>query len=77
MGVEAENKITMLVGEGLFSFDSFQEWVNTAESRYRRTRAAGHNYVAVDAIGRICRIGKHFMRARAEGAFPVRVFKIL
>ncbi len=48
-------------------FAAFHEWVNKATSWI-----GGTNPLCVDAQGRICRMGKDFMRARDEGAFPVR-----
>lgn len=48
-------------------FRSFAGWVNTA-----RRRIAGLHAVCFDAKGRHCAWGAHFMRARDEGAFPVR-----
>jgi len=48
-------------------FHCFQTWVNKATSWI-----GGTNPLCADAQGRICRIGADFMRARDEGAFPVR-----
>lgn len=48
-------------------FSSFQEWVNKATSWI-----GGTNPLCADAMGRRCRIGADFMRARDEGAYPVR-----
>jgi hypothetical protein len=48
-------------------FTSFQHWVNSATSWI-----GGTNAFCADALGRRCRIGADFMRARDEGAFPVR-----
>jgi hypothetical protein len=48
-------------------FATFQEWVRRAASRIGGTDA-----LCADAKGRICRIGHDMMRARDEGAFPVR-----
>jgi hypothetical protein len=48
-------------------FRSFSDWVNTA-----RRRIGGLHAVCFDAKGRLCAWGAHFMRARDEGAFPVR-----
>lgn len=49
-------------------FRTFQHWVDHA-SRYIDKHA-----VCIDAKGRRCLIGKDFMRARDENAFPVRYF---
>ena len=48
-------------------FACFQTWVNKATSWI-----GGTNPLCADAKGRICRNGGDFMRARDEGAFPVR-----
>lgn len=48
-------------------FTSFEEWVNKATSWI-----GGTNPLCADALGRRCRIGADFMRADAEGTFPVR-----
>lgn len=48
-------------------FRTFTHWVNHATSYI-----GGMNALCADAQGRVCRIGADFMRARDEGAFPVR-----
>ena len=48
-------------------FGTFTEWVNKATSWI-----GGENALCADARGRVCRNGGDFMRARDEGAFPVR-----
>ncbi len=49
------------------AFRDFNDWVNHATSYI-----GGTNALCADARGRVCRIGGDFMRARDEGAFPVR-----
>jgi len=46
-------------------FASFQEWVNKASSWI------DGKAICFDSKGRLCRMGKDFMRARDEDAFPV------
>lgn len=46
---------------------SFEQWVNKATSWI-----GGTNALCADARGRVCRNGGDMMRARDEGAFPVR-----
>lgn len=58
-------------------FRDFNDWVNFATKRLSET--AGDKYgemkpICVDALGRRCTVGAHFMRARDEDAFPVRYF---
>lgn len=50
---------------GFQDFESFQQWVNKASSWIDK------HAICFDAKGRRCRIGKDFMLARDEGAFPV------
>lgn len=54
-------------GEPDGEFRDFNCWVNHATSYI-----GGRNALCADAKGRVCRIGADFMRARDEGAFPVR-----
>jgi hypothetical protein len=49
-------------------FTTFETWVNKASSWIDK------DAVCIDAKGRRCLIGRDFMRARDEGAFPVRFF---
>lgn len=56
-------------------FDSFHEWVNKGRSWLTRRYSSGDPYyraVCFDAKGRLVECGRDFMRARDEGAFPVR-----
>lgn len=70
------SQIQCTVGRELFAFRSFTEWVNKARSWFRTCRVPSCDTVCIDAKGRICRTGKQFMRARDDGAFPVRVFAV-
>lgn len=49
-------------------FKSYENWCNKASSWIDK------HAVCVDALGRRCLMGADFMRARDEGAFPVRFF---
>jgi protein gp37 len=59
-------------------FDSEQQWVCKARSWLGGISGGGTKYkaaekvVCVDAKGRWCEMGRDFMRATAEGAYPVR-----
>lgn len=58
-------------------FDTFGQWVAWASSWLTgRTGSVGEPLpaICVDAKGRRCHVGKDFMRARDEDAFPVRFF---
>lgn len=50
-------------------FATFQQWV-----RHATSWIGGENALCVDTNNRICRNGGDFMRARDEGAFPVRFY---
>lgn len=62
-----------ILGPLLFQFDSFAGWVNHAQTAWKRIGVRSDDTVCVDTRGRMCRIGRDFMTARDEGAFPVRV----
>lgn len=68
------------LGPKAFVFTNFEEWVNKAQSwfatRIPDHAKAGRRYICLDAIGRVCLIGRDFMRARDEKTFPVAVFLI-
>lgn len=67
-------------------FKSFEDWVMyasrwlTDHPQYRNTEHGddrgwrGHHFTPIcfDTLGRLCRQGADFMRARDEGTFPVR-----
>lgn len=58
-------------------FDTFNDWVNHATRALSGVRGSvGEELKAfcVDAKGRRCNVGKDFMRARDEEAFPIRYF---
>ncbi len=52
-------------------FDSFTQWVDRASSWLTR-RSPHEKAICLDAKNRVCRNGGDMMRARDEGAFPVR-----
>lgn len=60
--------------EEVFQFTSYMEWVNKAQSWFRSIPEHRKPAACYDAKGRRCSIGGEFMRARDEGAFPVRVY---
>lgn len=63
--------------ETMFEFSSEQHWINKAKSwygsipKYRR-----EDFLAVDAAGRVCTCGGHFMRATRENSYPVTVYRV-
>lgn len=82
MSVESSNEVTLKLGECLFEFTSFDNWCDTAKSKFKRHGVSGstvgHMFaICVDAKQRVCVSGKEFMRARDEGAFPVRAYRLV
>ena len=69
------NTLEVTLGDELFSFSSFENWVNTARRQFRRHDVTATTTIALDARGRVCWSGSEFQRARDEDAFPVRVFR--
>jgi hypothetical protein len=69
------HKLNVEVGEFLFEFHSFANWVNKASSRFRECGHRSANCICVDSAGRICLVGAQFMRARDEDTFPIKVYK--
>jgi hypothetical protein len=66
------NQIKVVVGEELFRFKSFAEWVNKAQGWFQ-----GHRkYICIDEAGRVCESGAEFGRADREYRFPVVVYSI-
>ena len=66
-----------LVPKWAGEFRDFNDWVSFATPRLAGAYGRFGQDVApicVDALGRRCNIGGDFMRARDEGAFPVRYF---
>lgn len=70
--------ITDLIPNWEGEFVSYQDWVNFASKRltvaFSIVTGAQVPAICVDAFGRRCTCGGDMMRARDEGAFPVRYF---
>jgi len=71
-------KKTNLLACKLFDFETYQEWVNHATSRYSSIGLSKEDRtqlcITLDDKGRLCRRGGDFMRARDEKTFPVSVY---
>jgi hypothetical protein len=63
--------INITLGEELFQFATFNDWVSSATRRFAASGHRSENIICIDNKGRICRIGKHMMKARDENAFPI------
>lgn len=69
--------LTVHVGELLFEFSSYENWVAKAGGWFAKAEVRGHECICVDSVGRLCRVGKQFVRARDEGTFPIRVYRMV
>jgi hypothetical protein len=70
------NNVSVTLGEKLFEFASKQDWVNRGPRIWRVHRATEGRAIAIDAKGRICQMGGHFMRAESDGSYPVAVYRV-
>jgi hypothetical protein len=63
-----------------FRFNSFEEWVDTGRDQpwtWQQTTIGQHTLeVCADALGRVCRSGADFQRARVEGTYPVVAYRV-
>lgn len=55
-------------------WSSFDRWCDCASKDIGPRSGIAHP-LCVDAVGRVCFIGKQFMRARDEGTFPVKFYE--
>lgn len=62
------------LGQLLFEFHSFANWVNTAKEKFAAHTQYEGQAVCVDAVGRLIHQGAGFIRADQENAFPVKVY---
>ena len=69
-------KTSIQLGELLFSFHTFDDWVSKASRIWRRHNVRAADTICIDQQGRIIGWGKHFMTARDDGAFPVDVYRL-
>ena len=60
----------------LFSFQSEQDWINKAKSRYANCGVPRGQYITVDANGHVMHMGKCFKAATRAGAYPVTVYEL-
>lgn len=70
-------KITVNVGEEVFSFSDFEDWCATAKWKFEDASLRSCNAICIDTRGRVCQTGIEFMRARDDRSYPIRVFKTL
>jgi hypothetical protein len=67
------------LGAEVFSFASLDDWKERAKDLYAEVYRKGHlqdELMAIDSRGRVCSLGRHFMRAADDNAYPVTVYSI-
>jgi len=62
------------LGRELFMFDGFNHWCDTAQEKFKAANVSSNKVLCIDAKGRVCAWGAHFMEAAKDGAYPVRVY---
>ena len=62
------------LGRELFMFDGFNHWADTAQDKFKAANVTSAKVLCIDAKGRVCACGTHFMEAAKDGAYPVRVY---
>jgi len=62
------------LGRELFMFDGFNHWADTAQDKFKAANVTSAKVLCIDAKGRVCAWGAHFMEAAKDGAYPVRVY---
>jgi len=65
----------VILGELLFEFYAFEQWVNKAQSWFQQY-AWNKDTICLDERGRVCVRGIHFQRARDENTFPIKVYEV-
>ena len=64
--------LRIVVREELFHFIHFDDWVNSAQIRFRNHGHDSRSAICVDSDGVICTRGKQFREAR----YPVRIYAV-
>lgn len=70
-------KVTVELGEEMFAFPNMTSWTNKAQSWFRESGVPRGEYIAIDAVGRVCEKGLEFMRADKENTYPITVYRLL
>jgi len=73
---ESKVSVTVTLGEAVFAFRDKQEWINRGPRPWKAYHVDGGRGLAIDAKGRICQCGAHFMRAEEDGSYPITVYRV-
>lgn len=68
--------LSIRIKRELFSFRNEQEWVSKAQSWYANSGVRPGRYITVDANGHVMHMGKCFMEATRQNAYPVTCYEL-
>ena len=77
MNDDVLDEVVPVKGKKLFDFYSFNDWVNTAQRKFRSVNLRPNHYLCIDTQGNVCTEGKEFHAARDNGWFPVTVYQVV
>ena len=66
------NVMAIQLGQALFRFENFADWVNHTKSKFRNAGVGSYEVVCIDATGHICTIGKYFK----DADYPITVYRV-
>lgn len=69
-------EISIKVKRELFSFSSEQHWICKGRSWYANIGVQKGRYITIDANGHVMHMGKCFMEATKQAAYPVTVYEL-
>jgi len=70
------HEIKINIVKELFRFNTQLKWAIKGVERLKESEVPAHNILAIDRIGRVCTIRKHFIRATKEKAYPIIAYQI-
>lgn len=71
------NKVRVLVGEPIFRFNSYDDWFRNARVVFDNYEVEPDDVLCLDAYGRVCNFGEHFLRAQDDDCYPIVAYEVL
>lgn len=62
----------IVVGSPLFAFQTAQQWADKS-TWFGRCGVPAHKLICIDSVGRVCVTDSEFIRANADGTYPITV----
>ena len=69
------NKVEIMLGAELFRFTDMNDWIESAQKKFRSTGVTADDVLCIDTMGRVCDCGKQFKRALEENTYPIRCYE--